>query len=717
MANIPGINVPDTIDLYTDADVKPVTRSNRNQGGHHSYFTLAERDAISAERRQEGMLCSVKEAGEWKIYQLKDGIDNSNWVEFEGGRNLQAVDELPDPEDAMPGVFYATTTGQPAVPGPAGTTPDIQIGTVTTVPSTVGATVKRRISSTNEAPIFDFEIPMGPPGDSSIGSSGTSALTDAQEKLVRNAVAGINPYISPDSLTLAVISDTHARDQDDTIDLEFRSMARSLTNMNQSVMASRICRIDGIVLLGDSTDGGQVIPNTKVRTLEIWMQFVDILNHSVPLFMLRGNHDDNSDSNINTDYVLPADDWVKVALLPCRNEAIYDTKRPFSPYYYRDFDSQKIRCIFLDYIDYPWVVNGTALTYYAGNSSRGQGWSARQVTWLHEEALDFNDKPDAEEWATLVFCHSRECSRSTDIVNNGTMVMGVLDAYNKKKAFKGVNNTTNWAVNVDVDFSEDITQGLIAYIQGHNHQDFVIRPGENIGALEWQKNPYSFLNIGVANGYHSVNGYSQLINISRKNSLIKTYSICDNAAINSSIYTRQREILIPAPIMPSGPMLDLTQGSLTYNGVTITINGNRITLDGTVTAQSGYVHITGDSPMSGTIGSYEYNAPAAWVEPDLFYVGQGNLVRWAMTNITGSVTATGTSLVFRVYYSDGARLSTSAGGIPNYNVPNPATKHVAPTDYFGVAVLALNYAGDVFTNYSFDIEGYVTTDGVEKRIL
>ena len=92
MAQIPG-SVPltgkvaptDTLDTFaTHMDIY-------GEGGYMTVADLTERDAISTERRKQGMAAYVN--SENKLYVLKNGINNLDWVEFAGGvsLNLQEV--------------------------------------------------------------------------------------------------------------------------------------------------------------------------------------------------------------------------------------------------------------------------------------------------------------------------------------------------------------------------------------------------------------------------------------------------------------------------------------------------------------------------------------------------------------------------------------------------------------------------------------------------
>lgn len=52
-------------------------------------------------------------------------------------------------------------TGPQGVPGANGITPNIQVGTVTTLPAGSNAAVRRQEGSPDAAPVFDFDIPRG----------------------------------------------------------------------------------------------------------------------------------------------------------------------------------------------------------------------------------------------------------------------------------------------------------------------------------------------------------------------------------------------------------------------------------------------------------------------------------------------------------------------------------------------------------------------------
>jgi hypothetical protein len=84
MANIPGsvrvggfIAPSDSLDTFATHD------SIYGKGGHREVADLTARDAVTTERRREGMTVYV--VSEAKTYRLVGGITNSDWVEVTGG--------------------------------------------------------------------------------------------------------------------------------------------------------------------------------------------------------------------------------------------------------------------------------------------------------------------------------------------------------------------------------------------------------------------------------------------------------------------------------------------------------------------------------------------------------------------------------------------------------------------------------------------------------
>lgn len=104
-----------------------------------------------------------------------DGI--ISWTNDKGLENPESVN-IKGPQ-GVPG--QDGQQGPQGVPGNDGVTPDIQVGTVTTLDPTQQATVTR--TGTNENPIFNFGIPQGEPGE-----NGTSNYNELNNMPIINLV-------------------------------------------------------------------------------------------------------------------------------------------------------------------------------------------------------------------------------------------------------------------------------------------------------------------------------------------------------------------------------------------------------------------------------------------------------------------------------------------------------------------------------------------------
>lgn len=83
-----GIPLSGTVITTDETDVYPTHMANLGMGGIHHVADLTARDAITDERRVEGMFCTVNDTdgqGTSKTYQLVGGITNNDWKEFESG--------------------------------------------------------------------------------------------------------------------------------------------------------------------------------------------------------------------------------------------------------------------------------------------------------------------------------------------------------------------------------------------------------------------------------------------------------------------------------------------------------------------------------------------------------------------------------------------------------------------------------------------------------
>ena len=82
MAILGSVPVSGFVAPTSESDIYPAHTEEWGRGGYRSVADLVARDAITAERRKEGMLVNVINTA--TIYQLVGGITNSNWSVFSG---------------------------------------------------------------------------------------------------------------------------------------------------------------------------------------------------------------------------------------------------------------------------------------------------------------------------------------------------------------------------------------------------------------------------------------------------------------------------------------------------------------------------------------------------------------------------------------------------------------------------------------------------------
>ena len=291
-------------------------------------------------------------------------------------------------------------------------------------------------------------------------------------------------------------------------DIHYSDKAKKHLN-NQAALMAKMANenddIDFIVIGGDTTTG---MFETKEEYIAATHTALDpFLESTKPVFVLMGNHDDNSyhlQASSNTNYELYEEriitdlDWQNYIIDRYTNKGnikvVQDdpAKRANSKYFYYDLEDKKTRVIALDALDYEakydengYVLvdtdsdglldgmpikdaNGTndGLKYYSGCSY--WGYSADQIRWLAEDAL--GDLPADYD---VIFVSHMGIDKTTNAYNSkiwfGENIREIIKTFNAGGTYTAAL-TDNWgnAVSVNADFSD--TNGEIVVWQfGHQH--------------------------------------------------------------------------------------------------------------------------------------------------------------------------------------------------------------------------------------------------------
>ena len=250
--------------------------------------------------------------------------------------------------------------------------------------------------------------------------------------------------------------------------------AVAIANSNDSV--------DFICIGGDITSG---MFESKEEYLKYTNEILGPLKKSEkPVFILMGNHDDNSYHRFTYDVYYPDrimsdNDWnEKILKTYCPSDIKQDSDYKNSKYFYYDLNDKKTRVICLDSVDYrakfdnkgkitelP-IKNSLATThldkYWSGCS--WWGYSNGQLEWLVNEAMTAGD-----DW-NYVFLSHMGIDYQTNAYNYGVIggseLRKIISAYQNKKDCK--------IGTAQADFSK--TKGrILAYQFGHQHLELTLK--------------------------------------------------------------------------------------------------------------------------------------------------------------------------------------------------------------------------------------------------
>jgi Calcineurin-like phosphoesterase. len=319
---------------------------------------------------------------------------------------------------------------------------------------------------------------------------------------VFSAAAAINGYAGR---PFAFITDTHYYTGDG-------SLCRTLGTLGA---LSRGVKLDFIA------HGGDVIADNPLETA--LTEFADIKQRfaaacpGVPLYPVKGNHDDQTIYDISyvaqtaANVVYPSAGKIPsgannttaqtFANFFCQDvgggRIAKNAADPGSLYYYYDQADSKIRFIFLDTVDIPYILGDTSV-HASGLRYAGEwdyGFSGAQLDWLAHTALNFAAKgSDAANWGVVFISHvppAGSLSYTGDTpVTNADVFLATVQAFIGGAAYTSpatasvylasggsvVTKTTapwtdDFAQAVSVDFSSQGAMEVICHIHGHVHTD------------------------------------------------------------------------------------------------------------------------------------------------------------------------------------------------------------------------------------------------------
>jgi len=275
--------------------------------------------------------------------------------------------------------------------------------------------------------------------------------------------------------------------------------------------------VDGYVDVLANVHGGDILTvgytdktspsKTLTRFCAAWR------NHSrADAIILRGNHDDNGygplvsagvwTKNKSLASVIGETEWFNVAMNPSlrSRNIVYDASNPTGGYCYIDDPKSKIRTFFVNTGEIPETQDGNGNYLYTMYTHSAM--SNAQINFI-ANALKFEDKSDATDWAVLFVSHiplelkntSGAIFGITDMkIQNVHLFFGVLNAYKDGTAYSGTNTTTGYEASVNVTYSR--VGNVIGFICGHTHADNTANTVGGSGSPEYG---YRYVSISAGN--------------------------------------------------------------------------------------------------------------------------------------------------------------------------------------------------------------------------
>jgi len=189
MAQIPG-SVPLTgkVAPTDDTDTFATHVDIYGEGGYMTVANTTERDAITSERRKQGMAVFVNDTNE--MYILQDGVTNADWVLFSGGGGNLAIEDEGTQLTAAAAKINFTGAGVTAtavgdnvtvdIPGGGGSNPDMQDVFDNSTPNIIAVDASKTLSLSAGTTNILTDTGSGGSGEITIQSGDAGKIVELQ---------------------------------------------------------------------------------------------------------------------------------------------------------------------------------------------------------------------------------------------------------------------------------------------------------------------------------------------------------------------------------------------------------------------------------------------------------------------------------------------------------------------------------------------------------
>lgn len=228
--------------------------------------------------------------------------------------------------------------------------------------------------------------------------------------------------------------------------------------------------------------GGDLINGykNKNQSLKDLNKMKQIFNETnLPVYLVKGNHDDNSyyvrdTKNSTTADMITENEWKKEVDDLARNKLVADEDNPLGAYYYKDINDVKVRIIVLNSNDVPVITTNSGKPKYYGINK--YAFSNQQLKWVATKALNFSSKKNPSKWQTLFISHvplyaSMSLPNDPPIVNSSVMD-AIIQAFKNGNSIDVPERTDEFRHDfMHLNYEKQGKMNVIGYFAGHTHAE------------------------------------------------------------------------------------------------------------------------------------------------------------------------------------------------------------------------------------------------------
>lgn len=283
------------------------------------------------------------------------------------------------------------------------------------------------------------------------------------ETNIETVCAGLDGVQTENTSSVFFMTDLHLKAFDTNYEKTFMPVQRALEALKKIDERNAI---DFITLGGDYLWNNQNTTKALATAPYAFLQQI-MYRYRDKCFALKGNHDDNSiafSAQGESGLILPDEEYRYIGKQYEKSGVVFNpTDHNFYGYY--DIPSQKIRVIFVNTVDIPYEVSGGSLVY---NGQHMTAISQKQNEFI-QDALKF----DESGWAVMFVAHHGLCNSSLyesnqDYTDN---LWQVIKAFKNKTTYSGTVTNPVGSYSVSVDYTNNLSNEVIAVVSGHNHAD------------------------------------------------------------------------------------------------------------------------------------------------------------------------------------------------------------------------------------------------------